>query len=368
MHSSHIPLRLATTLVGFFLLTAPHQSAAQVTPAPAAAEPGQPTIRLGVVIFADYTVLQEPTITDADGNEVTFNHFQIGRSYLNVTGTLNRHIAFRVTPDIVRETGVGSSLNGSYTFRLKYAYIQWNLDDLVSRGSFARFGMQQNPYFDFFESVYRYRFQGTILTEREGYQSSSDTGAAFRYNLPNDYGDIHTGFFNGENYNRPEVNDQKAFMIRGTVRPLPANSVLRGLRLTGFLNKDAYVKNADRRRALFTASFEHPYVHGAFEYQATTDQTSATRTAIEGRSWSVFVTPRTAWGWEGLVRFDHNVPNRNLDSQVRERAIAGVAYWFPLQGNVRTALMFDVDTTTFDGFSPALQTQRRLAVHALLNF
>src|SRR6185503_1361614 len=135
--------------------------AAQVTVAAASTPPDDtPNIKVGVTIFADYTVNLEPKITDSDGNEVTFSAFQIGRSYINVTGNISHSIAFRVTPDITRETGVGSALNGSYTFRLKYAYAQWNLDDHMSKGSYARFGMQQNPYHDFFDAVYRYRFQG----------------------------------------------------------------------------------------------------------------------------------------------------------------------------------------------------------------
>src|SRR4029079_14746087 len=246
---------------------------AQVTPAAGYTPPDDtPKINVGATIFADYTIQQEPKVT-ADGNEVTLNQFQVARSYINVTGNINHMILFRVTPGIARETGAGSSLNGSYTFRLKYAYAQWNLDDYMAKGSFARFGMQQNPYFDFFETIYRYRFQGTTFNEGEGYQSSADVGAAFLYNLPQNYGDIQTGFFNGENYNKPEVNDQKAFMFRGTLRPLHMHPVLRGLRVTGFINKDAYVKNADRTRALFAATFEHPNVNAAFEYLATTDQT-----------------------------------------------------------------------------------------------
>ena len=355
------------TAAGLLAVALP--ASAQVTPAASSTPPDDtPAIRLGTTIFADYTVQQQPRIQDADGNQVTLNQFQVQRAYLNVTGNISHSIAFRVTPDITRETGTGSSLNGSYTFRLKYAYAQWNLDDYMEKGSFARFGMQQNPYFDFFESVYRYRFQGSVFADREGYQSTADVGAAFRYNLPQNYGDIHAGVFNGENYNRAEVNDQKAFMIRGTLRPLPVHPVLRGLRVTGFLNKDAYVKRADRVRAIVTTTFEHPWVHAAFEYQATTDQTSATRTATEGRGWSVFVTPRHASGWEALLRFDHTVPDKTRQSQVRERTIAGVAYWFPRQRNVATALMFDVDNATFAGFLPSPPTQRRYAVHAYVGF
>jgi hypothetical protein len=71
---------------------------------------------------------------------------------------------------------------------------------------------------------------------------------------------------------------------------------------------------------------------------------------------------------EGLLRFDHLEPNRSLSEQTRFRTIAGVAYWFPHQGNVSTALLFDVDNLKLDGFLPAQPTQRKIAVHALVNY
>ena len=141
---------------------------AQVTPAAGYVPPDDtPSIRIGATIFADYTVQTEPKGTDVDGNTYTPNAFQIGRAYLNVTGQINHMIQFRITPDIVRETGSGSSLAGSYTYRLKYAYAQFNMDDWMTRGSYARFGMQQTPWVDFMETVYRYRFQGMIFEDRE---------------------------------------------------------------------------------------------------------------------------------------------------------------------------------------------------------
>ncbi len=141
---------------------------AQVTPAAGYTPPDDtPAIRIGATIFADYTVTTEPKQTDVDGNTFTPSAFNIGRAYLNVTGQINHMIAFRVTPDIVRETGTGSSLAGSYIYRLKYAYAQFNMDDWMTRGSWARFGMQQTPWVDFMETVYRYRFQGTIFEDRE---------------------------------------------------------------------------------------------------------------------------------------------------------------------------------------------------------
>lgn len=363
--SSLARLAVATLMVA----AAAIPSAAQVTPAAGYTPPDDtPSIKVGVTLFADYTVSQQPKVRDADGNEVTFSAFQVGRSYINVTGNISHRILFRVTPDITRETGTGSSLNGSYTFRLKYAYAQWNLDDYMTKGSFARFGMQQSPWIDFIDGIYRYRFQGPTFEDREGFLPSSDVGATFHYSLPANYGDVHAGFYNGETYARPEVNNEKAFQVRGTVRPFRSHAVLRGLRATGFYDHDAYVKRADRRRAIAALTFEHAAVHAAFNYLATTDRTSATTVATRGRGWSAFVTPKTAMGWEGLLRFDHMQPDTTLPKQTKNRTIAGVAYWFPHQGNVSTALLFDVDNTTFEGFSPAPPKQRRIGVHAFVNF
>jgi hypothetical protein len=336
----------------------------QATPAPA----DTPSIKVGALIFADYTVQQRPKIEDPDGNDVTLSAFQITRSYINVSGNVTRNISFRLTPDIARETGVGSSLNGSYTFRLKYAYAQWSFDDHLTKGSFARFGMQPTPWVEFIDAVYRYRFQGATFEDREGFLPSSDVGAAFRYSLPGDYGDVQAAVFNGETYARPELNDQKSVQLRGTLRPAPGHAVLRGLRVTGFWDHDAYVKSAERRRAIVGVTFEHPHLNAGFNYLDAKDQTSATGTAIGARAWSAFVTPRTARGWEGLLRFDRLEPNTAVASQKKKRIIAGVAYWFAHQGTVASALLFDVDHTTFDGFSPALPTQRKIALHAMVSF
>jgi hypothetical protein len=344
---------------------------AQVTPAGGYTPPDDtPTIKVGATLFADYTALLTPKIKDTDGNEVTSNAFNVGRAYINVTGNISHNIAFRITPDIVREAGTGSSLNGSYTVRLKYAYAQFNLDDWLNKGrtgTWVRLGAQQTPWVDFMETVYRYRFQGTVFEDREGFLSSSDVGASFHYNLPGNYGDVHAGLYNGETYARPEVNDQKGFMVRGSFRPMRMHPVLRGLRLTGFYDHDAYVKNAERTRGIVAVTFEHKYLNAAFDYLAATDQTSATKDAVDARGFSVWATPRATNGWEGLLRFDHLEPNKDV-SGTRNRSLAGVAFWFPHQGTVSTALLLDFEQVKFNDFAPAQPTQNRLALHALVNF
>lgn len=329
--------------------------------------PDGPSIRLGVTVFADYTIQTDPKALDVDGNQYSPNTFNIQRAYLNVTGQLNRLIGFRVTPDIARETGTGSSLSGSYTYRLKYAYAQFNLDQWLPRGTYARFGMQQTPWIGFIDDVYRYRFQGPTFEDREGLLSSSDFGASIRYNFRGNYGDVHTGFYNGDNYNRLELNPQKAFMIRGTVRPLPEHALLRGLRVTGFYDHDAYLKSAERRRFILGATFEHARVNAGGNYLATTDQTRAGSPEVHGEGFSVWATPRFGAGWEGLLRVDRFAPSDDSDAR-RNRTIAGVAYWFPVQGNVTSAVLFDFEHVDNDRFAPARADERRFAVHLLINY
>jgi hypothetical protein len=346
--------------------------AAQPPAAQPPASADTPNIRVGVTIFADYSVQTEPEGTDVDGNTFTPNAFNIGRAYVNVTGNISRIVAFRVTPDIVRESGSGSSNAGSYVYRLKYAYAQFTLDDWVGRGAYARFGMQPTPWIDFIDSVYRYRFQGPTLEDREGILSSSDVGATFRYNFKNNYGDVHTGFYNGDNYNRAEPNDQKAWMTRATVRPLPMHEMLRGLRITGFYNLDAYVKDGEKRRGIVGATYEHPYVNVGFNYLSTTDQARGASPSLDGDGFSVWATPKTpkGYGWEGLLRFDHLEQEQATASTrgERNRTIAGVAYWFPRQGTVSSALLFDYEQVDNDNYAPVRADERRWTLHALINF
>ena len=367
-------IRSSTVFVRFALVAAlviaPATAIAQVTAAAGYTPPDDtPAIRVGVTLFTDYTFQQAPKIKDADGNEVSSNSFNVGRAYINVTGNITHNIAFRITPDIVRETGT-NALNGSYAFRVKYAYMQFNLDDWLNQGrtgSWIRLGAQQTPWVDFMETIYRYRYQGTIFEDREGFLSSSDVGASFHYNFGGNYGDIHTGLYNGETYSKPEANDQKGFMIRATLRPLPMSAALRGLRLTGFYDNDAYVKNAERSRGIFGLTFEHKYLNASFDYLSATDQTSAAKTAVDSHGYSFWVTPRSPKGWEGLFRYDWLEPNEDVSGK-KDRFIGGVAYWFPHQGNVSTSLLLDYEEVKFSDFATSQPTQRRYAVHALVNF
>ena len=369
-------------LAAIFLAVLAPAAGAQVTPAAGYTPPDDtPSIKVGVTIFADYTFTQKPQATDGDGNLIHPSSFNVARSYINVTGNVSHVVAFRVTPDVFRETNAASAGNGSLVFRIKYAFAQINLDDWMPKGSWVRLGIQQTPFIDYEEGIYRYRFQGTVFVEREtspagaGFLTSSDAGVSFHTAFPQNYGDFHVGIYNGDGYSKAEANDQKAVQIRGTVRPLPMQPVLRGWRVTGFYDADNYVANAERRRAIFNTTFEHQYMNAGFDYLNTNDRQSAApvlKPDVHGSGWSFWITPKFGKGFEALVRYDHMRPDvdnlLNGGNGVNKRTIVGLSYWFPHQGNVSSALLFDVENVTISDFTTAKPTQQRLAVHGLIAF
>jgi len=369
-------------------------SSAQVTPAAGYTPPDDtPSIRVGLTLFPQYTVQTEPRITDAAGNLVRRNAFDVGRAYINLTGQLSHIVAFRLTPDITRQSGTVSAANvtnDSLVFRIKYAYGQFNLDDWVGRGSWVRLGIQQTPWVDFEEGIYRYRFQGTVFAERiplPTTMTSADAGVSFHYNFAQNYGDVHFGLYNGENYQRTETNDQKGFEFRGTLRPFARMApVLRGLRAHLVYYKDAYVSDSDRERLMGNVTFEHKYLNAGFDYLDATDQTLPTVTSVDGDGYSIWATPRYQFenqsSWELLLRYDHWTPNTSATpapagsspvpgstlfrDQHQNRTIFGVAYWFPHEGNVSAAILVDYDSQSFDNITTP--ETKSVTVHGLLNF
>ncbi|HJW93773.1 MAG TPA: porin [Thermoanaerobaculia bacterium] len=324
---------LAAALTAMFAVAAP----AQVTPAAGFTPPDDtPKVNVGATIFADFTYQDSPKASS----------FNVTRAYINITGNLNHLFAYRLTPDISRETSTTASLSGSQLFRLKYAFGQLNLDDWTTKGSWVRFGVQQTPYVDYSEGIYRYRFQGSIFAERIGLISSSDAGLSGHWNMPGNYGDVHAGFYNGENYNKAEVNNEKGFMVRGSVRPLPLGGpLLKGLRVTGFLVDDHYVGSAKRQRAIGQITYEHPLVNAGLDVIRAKDRTSAAKPQVDSKGWSLWVAPKFgATGFEALIRHDNFVPNDKVSSQKQKRDIDGIAYWFPNTSGKSMALLFDRDS------------------------
>ena len=340
----------------------------QITPAEGSTPPDDtPTIKVGTTIFTDYTYADEPTTVDAAGNQVKPKGFNVTRAYINITGNISSLFSFRVTPDITRESGAGSSLSGSLDYRLKYAYGQFNLDRWMTKGTWLRLGDLPTPYLDFIDGVYRYRFQGPTFTDRETYLVSADFGLAGRYAFPGNYGDVVVGLYNGEGYTRAEANDQQAIQARATLRPLPLGGFFSGLRLTAFVDNDAPVDGGKRDRLVGALTFEHKYANVGVEWLDAEDQVLPTAPSVESSGYSVWVTPRTTFGLEGLLRYDSLEPDKSVDGE-KERKIAGAAYWFPGQTTpITAALMLDYEEVDYDDVL-IRPDEKRFALHALFQY
>jgi hypothetical protein len=357
------------------LLLSAAPARAQITPAAGYTPPDDtPKINVGVTIFADYTYQDTPLGKDSAGNSIHINSFNVSRAYINVTGNLSHWFSFRITPDIARETGT-SSLAGSQLYRLKYAFGQVNFDDFAPKGSWFRFGLQQTPWIDYDESVYRYRFQGPTFTDVETILISSDYGASAHFNFPDNYGDIHAGFYNGDGYgstaDQRGINSEKAFQIRGTLRPMPGMDVLKGLRVAGFYDIDHYVPGAKRERVLGNATFENPYVNAGFEYLDAHDMPTITSPNLHRDGFSVWATPRTPMGIEALIRYDYLNQDTSLSPHPqKKRLVAGLAYWPALHGGKTVSFMVDYSEVKLENQpNPANNGSTKIwALHTLWNF
>ena len=200
--------------------------------------------------------------------------------------------------------------------------------------------------------------------------TSSDNGVSARYALPNDYGDVHAGFYNGEGYAKAETNNEKACMVRGSVRPFPLGGVLlKGLRLTAFIDEDHYVEGAKRERTIGQITYEHPLVNAGFDLLRAKDCTSFTKPQVSAKGWSLWVTPKLGTtGWEALIRHDDYLPNDAIHSQKQKRDVDGIAYWVPNLSGKTVAILFDRDSLKRTGLATPVPNTTNYEVKLLVNF
>lgn len=344
------------------------------TPAPAA-PPAAPQIKIGGTIFADITETLAPKANDTAGQSFHPNAVNITRGYVNIAGTLNPVFSFRITSDIARETAAGDSLDGNYLVRLKYAYAQFTLDKWTGRftQTWVRFGLTPTPFVEGRDAIYRYRWQGTLMPEREGLISSADAGLTFHTAFPSGYGDAQISLLNGEGYQKPEVNSQKALQGRVTLRPMAGSksALLQALRLTAFYDHDHYMRDADRKRGIYGITYENGHANVAAEIVQSRDEIVPRAPIVKGSGWDVFVTPffkEKGNGPEALLRFDHWRPD-SAKPDVKERVILGLSYWWtPKTTGASAAVMLDFEGLTVKNPSTPQPAQRKLTLHSVLTF
>ncbi|MDO8795340.1 MAG: hypothetical protein Q7J25_12040 [Vicinamibacterales bacterium] len=323
---------------------------------PAPAEPVYPVVRIGMVSYLQYAAELE----NRDG----YNAFDVTRAYVNINGQLSRNVRFRFTPDVRRITD--GSLAGTLTVRVKYAFMQ--LDNVGPARSWVRFGQHQSPWLDFEESVNRYRVQGTMFSEREGLiPGSADFGVSYFTPLPNGYGEIHGGVYNGEGYTLPEANKYKSFQGRLTVRPFPNRGLANYLRVSGFYNAGWYAADRPRRLGIAMVSYEHRRLVATIERTAATERPLTAAREFERSGWSAFIEPRQGpTGLAGIARVDAYDPDRILSDNSLRRVIVGGAYWLTWNA-ARLGLVATNEQVHYDA-AAARPTENRLLLQTHVEF
>lgn len=266
--SAGAPLtRVAESSSTYRATPAPALSPAKQTPAGDAKETklsdlAYGKVHIGATFFGDYSYYTDTgfgpqwydnVYQDGPGNS-GYNSFNVTRTYVNVIYTPNEYVTLRVTPDIYRQingsagalaNGTGAQIaatsNGNLTFRLKYAYVDFNE---LFKGSerFKKdkltFGQTTEPLVDWEEALSGYRY--TYLMPWN-YLSLSSTYVGAKLHGPievngKEYLDYDLGVFTTASFHSLETNDKKQVMARLTWYPLGTTVDRTGFGLTFFEN------------------------------------------------------------------------------------------------------------------------------------
>ncbi len=218
--------------------------------------------RLGTLIYADWRMYSHTTYQPQELTQINnpgignngFNSFDISRAYLNFYFFPTEDWTARITPNIYREliasgTSDSAGKNGTYSnsadgnlsYRLKYAYLQYNkLWDKLHvdpmKGGTISVGQIQNPLIDWEEQMYGYRFVNLVpwnyLSLSSTQQGISIQGPIKFHELQ--YLEYDVGVFNNSSFHAIENSNTKQVMARVSVYPFGAKWRFQGLGLTGF--------------------------------------------------------------------------------------------------------------------------------------
>ncbi len=216
-------------------------------------------VRIGTLLYADYAYYTKTgfgpqfltQINQPGPANNSYNTFEISRAYINLFYSPNDAVTFRLTPNLYRQIGaapasrfgkvsaIGANTDGELAFRLKYAYVDFN-KLFASSEAFKKdkltIGQQQNPFVDWEENLYGYRWTSLVPWN---YLSLSSAQTGIRLQGPiefngKQYLDYSIGVFTNASFRQLEQSEKKQAMVRLTVYPFGAKSNYDGLGFTGF--------------------------------------------------------------------------------------------------------------------------------------
>jgi hypothetical protein len=281
---------LRTALVA--LLIAPSLAYGQSKPAttPAsdstanAAKPASPPpLDFSGILFANYQYRGD------NGPAKSANKFDVERAYLTFRIPAGEHASVRITADVFQQTTPGSdAYYRGWTFRAKYAFLQYNYLNGPEWRASAKVGLLQTVFIDHDEQFWP-RWISPSPTERAGYFSSADGGIANTVTLPKKLGEVYSTVTNGPGYTSRETDRFKDYAARVTITPLASNaaSPFKTLALSAWGYKGATAskfvdggagqigrvgEGLDRDRWGIHAGVAHPRISAGTEYASRREE------------------------------------------------------------------------------------------------
>jgi hypothetical protein len=216
--------------------------------------------RVGTLVYASYKMYTHtgfgPSQFDNNqwpgpGNNL-YNTFDIDRAYLNFYYFPTDGWSLRLTPDVYktygaatptansRSSAVSSNLAGDLSYRIKFAYLQY--DKLLdwagdaTKGTAIQFGAIPNPFIQWEEHLDTFRYVTSTPWNYLGLTSAQlgvSISGPIRHNDLT-YVDYGFGAFTNAKYYQVEETDTKQAMARLTLYPFGSAWNYQGLGLTGF--------------------------------------------------------------------------------------------------------------------------------------
>lgn len=288
------------------------------------------------------------------------NSFVLKRSYFTLKKDLNDVFSVRYTMDLTIDNEGDDA--GNVETRLKYLYLKAKpkLNSDVFTGTWIEAGMVHTPWLDYEQKINTYRVQDNMFIERNRIFNSADFGVTVGGNIggdmdkeflkevngamPGKWFTYVLGLYNGGGYSSKELNKNKVFSVRVSVRPL-ANT-LPELHWSGYYNiGKGNSENSPHFEQLLSMlaytgknyTFTGQYHQGRGDFRARYIDENNPSEAFKNSGYSFFgeyrihKSPFSIWG-----RYDSFTLDKISKKEKTERIIAGVTY--RLNKNLRLIL------------------------------
>ena len=338
-------------------------------------------ISLVIVTSTPYLITAQQSLGDIDFSGQFFfsyerdmfddgytNEFTIKRGYITFRKSLSDRFEIRFTQDVtIDEQGDGI---GDIELRLKYALVEYTMDDLgIFTSPAVEAGVVHRPWLNFEQGVNDYRAQRTMFLDQNDILSSADYGFQFSAALgpeldeekqrglastPGRYGSFAIGLYNGGGYSALEFNNNKLVETALSLRLLPDHLPGFQTSFVGAVGKGNIPESPDFYMLGSALTYESRRAKLMLEgFRGTGDSAGSytnplTFEAYNLQGWSAFSELQPfEFPINITLRYDE-LYNRDLDRLSVQQWVAGLAYVFSNRSKIIVDMSRRDANTVFD--------------------